>query len=165
VKIISYLRNFYTLSDEESFQFIVRIGGTDVRGEYLTLHGLTKIKGVGPRMSRIILEKTGIPADIRMGFISEEDVTKIEDFLANPRSFDVPNYLLNRIKDPVMGEDRHVIGNDLATTLKNDIDRMKKTRSIKGIRHSLGLTVRGQRTRTSGRGKGKAVGVQRKKQS
>ena len=153
------------MSDEDSFQFIVRIGGTDVRGEYLTIHGLTKIKGVGSRLSRIILEKTGIPTDLRMGFISEEDVTKIEDVLANPKSFDIPNYLLNRRKDPVNGEDVHVTGNDLATTLKNDIDRMKKTRSIKGIRHSLGLTVRGQRTRTSGRGKGKAVGVLRKKVS
>ncbi|MEK6820799.1 MAG: 30S ribosomal protein S13, partial [archaeon] len=39
---------------------------------------------------------------------------------------------------------------------------MKKTRTYKGVRHSLGLTVRGQRTRTAGRGKGKVVGVVKK---
>ena len=39
---------------------------------------------------------------------------------------------------------------------------MKKTHSVKGVRHQLGLRVRGQRTRTTGRG-GKSVGVQRKK--
>ena len=151
------------MSSEESFQFIVRIGGSDIRGDYLTVHGLTKIKGVGPRLSRIILEKTGIPADIRIGFISEDDLAKIEDVLSNPASFNIPRYLMNRIKDPITGEDTNLIGNDLATSLKGDIDRMKKTRSIKGIRHRLGLTVRGQRTRTSGRGMGKSVGVQRKK--
>jgi small subunit ribosomal protein S13 len=46
--------------------------------------------------------------------------------------------------------------------IKNDVDRMKKTHSTKGIRHHLGLRVRGQRTRTTGRG-GKTVGVQWKK--
>lgn len=151
------------MSSEESFQYIVRVASTDIRGDYLTSYGLTKIKGVGQRLSRIILEKSGIPDNIRIGFISEEDVTKIEDVLANPKSFGIHSYLLNRQRDPVTGDDDHVIGNDLATKLKNDIDKMKKTRSIKGIRHALGLTVRGQRTRTSGRGKGKSVGVQRKK--
>jgi small subunit ribosomal protein S13 len=38
---------------------------------------------------------------------------------------------------------------------------MKDIRTWKGIRHSLGLKVRGQRTRTTGRS-GKAVGVKKK---
>ena len=38
---------------------------------------------------------------------------------------------------------------------------MKDIRSWKGIRHSIGLKVRGQRTRTTGRS-GKAVGVKKK---
>ena len=38
---------------------------------------------------------------------------------------------------------------------------MKEIRNWRGIRHALGLKVRGQRTRTSGRS-GKAVGVKKK---
>ena len=55
-----------------------------------------------------------------------------------------------------------VIGNDLASSLKTDLDREKKSRSVRGIRHQLGLKVRGQRTRTTGR-KHRTVGVQRTK--
>ena len=46
-------------------------------------------------------------------------------------------------------------------SVKSDIDFMTDIRSWKGIRHSLGLKVRGQRTRTTGR-KGRAVGVAKK---
>jgi small subunit ribosomal protein S13 len=45
---------------------------------------------------------------------------------------------------------------------KTDIDLMKKLKTYKGIRHALGLKVRGQRTRTTGR-KGRVVGVRLKK--
>jgi len=38
---------------------------------------------------------------------------------------------------------------------------MTDIRTWKGVRHSLGLKVRGQRTRTTGR-KGRAVGVAKK---
>ncbi|MHA1722752.1 MAG: 30S ribosomal protein S13, partial [Candidatus Baldrarchaeia archaeon] len=51
---------------------------------------------------------------------------------------------------------------DLVLTIKSDIDRMKKIKSWKGIRHALGLKVRGQRTRTTGRG-GRTIGVTKKK--
>ncbi|MEM2618451.1 MAG: 30S ribosomal protein S13, partial [Candidatus Hadarchaeales archaeon] len=44
---------------------------------------------------------------------------------------------------------------------KADIGRERKIRSRRGIRHELGLPVRGQRTRTTGR-KGLSVGVMRK---
>ena len=150
------------MASTHEFCHIVRLGGTDIRGDLTLPFALTKVKGVGQRFSRIIIHKAGLPSDIRIGFLSEEEITKIEDILANPYSFDIPAWLLNRHRDPVTGEDLHVIGNDLATANKNDIDRMKKTHSVKGVRHQLGLRVRGQRTRTTGRG-GKSVGVQRKK--
>ena len=59
------------------------------------------------------------------------------------------------------GKDIHLLSSDLVLQNKNDIDQMKKIRSWKGIRHSYGLKVRGQRTRTTGR-KGKAIGVKKK---
>jgi small subunit ribosomal protein S13 len=70
--------------------------------------------------------------------------------------------MLNRQKDLVTGEDLHLVGTDLIDSLRVDIEREKKTRSWRGIRHYLGLPVRGQRTKTSGR-KGATIGVTRKK--
>jgi small subunit ribosomal protein S13 len=70
--------------------------------------------------------------------------------------------MLNRQKDLVSGEDIHVISNDLIDILRLDVEREKKTRSYRGIRHYLGLPVRGQRTKTSGRG-GATIGVSKKK--
>ena len=55
----------------------------------------------------------------------------------------------------------HLIGPDLTLSIKGDIDFMTDIKTWKGIRHSLGLKVRGQRTRTTGR-KGRAVGVAKK---
>jgi small subunit ribosomal protein S13 len=49
----------------------------------------------------------------------------------------------------------------LTLSTKTDIDFMTDIRTWKGVRHSLGLKVRGQRTRTTGR-KGRAVGVAKK---
>ena len=50
-----------------------------------------------------------------------------------------------------------------AQAVKNDdVNRMKKVKSYKGIRHSTGHKVRGQRTYSNGR-KGLALGVSRRK--
>jgi small subunit ribosomal protein S13 len=96
-----------------------------------------------------------------MGFLSSAEVEKIEDTLKNPVKYDIPLWLLNRRKDRETGNDLHLLGSDLLLQTKNDIDQMKKIRSWKGFRHSYGLKVRGQRTRTTGR-KGKAIGVRKK---
>ncbi|MEM3102642.1 MAG: 30S ribosomal protein S13, partial [Candidatus Caldarchaeum sp.] len=68
---------------------------------------------------------------------------------------------LNRSRDPSTGRNLHLIGADLDLAVKEDIQTMMRTKSWKGIRHSLGLKVRGQRTRTTGRS-GMTVGVSRK---
>ena len=52
------------------------------------------------------------------------------------------------------------MGPDLDFALKTDLDREKNVQSWRGVRHGLGLKVRGQRTRTTGRG-GRTVGVRK----
>jgi len=68
---------------------------------------------------------------------------------------------LNRRRDLKTGKDLHLHGSDLVLTIKEDIEREKKIKSWRGVRHSLGLKVRGQRTKTTGR-KHAAVGVLRR---
>ena len=70
--------------------------------------------------------------------------------------------MVNRKKDIRTGEDLHVIGNKLEITVKRDVDRMRKMRSYKGVRHALHLKVRGQRTKSTGR-HGLVVGVFRRR--
>ena len=55
----------------------------------------------------------------------------------------------------------HWAGTDLSSNLRNDIERMKKMKMKRGIRHSFHLKVRGQCTKSTGR-RGVAVGVERK---
>jgi len=143
------------------FQYIIRFVGTDIEGAQPVTYALTSVKGVGIKLANAIIEKTGISPEARMGFLSSAEVEKIEDVLKNPVKYDIPLWLLNRRKDVETGNDIHLIGSDLLLQTKKDIDQMKKIRSWKGFRHSYGLKVRGQRTKTTGR-KGKAIGVKKK---
>ena len=143
------------------FQYIIRFAGTDVEGAQPVTYALTNIKGVGIKLANAIIEKSGISPERRMGFLSSAEVEKIQDVLKNPVKYGIPAWLLNRRKDVETGKNIHLLGSDLILQTKNDIDQMKKIRSWKGFRHSYGLKVRGQRTKTTGR-KGKAIGVKKK---
>jgi len=143
------------------FQHIIRFAGTDINGTQPVTYALTSIKGVGIKLANAIIEKSGISPEARMGFLSSAEVEKIEDIITNPVKYGIPIWLLNRRKDVETGNDLHLLGSDLILQTKNDIDQMKKIRSWKGFRHSYGLKVRGQRTKTTGR-KGKAIGVKKK---
>jgi small subunit ribosomal protein S13 len=143
------------------FQYIIRFAGTDIHGTQPVTYALTNIKGVGIKLANAIIEKSGLSPEARMGFLSSSEVEKIEDVLQNPMKYGIPRWLLNRRKDRETGKDLHLLGSDLVLQTKNDIEGMKKIRSWKGFRHSYGLKVRGQRTRSTGR-KGKAIGVKKK---
>jgi len=62
-----------------------------------------------------------------------------------------PSWMVNREKDRRTGEDMHIVGTDLEITREEDINRMQKISSYKGIRHRKGKKVRGQRTKSTGR--------------
>ena len=85
---------------------------------------------------------------------------EIEEILENPQKFNIPNWMLNRREDYETGENIHLIESDLDMTLRDDLNRMKKTRSYKGRRHEAGLPVRGQRTKSTFRNSS-SVGVKR----
>ncbi|MCJ7721068.1 30S ribosomal protein S13 [Candidatus Bathyarchaeota archaeon] len=143
------------------FQHIIRFAGADIKGTQPVTYALTSVKGIGIKIANAVVEKSGIDPETRMGFLSNADVEKIEDVITNPAAYGIPAWLLNRRKDLETGKDIHVLGTDLIVQTKNDIEQMKKMRSWKGFRHSYGLKVRGQRTKTTGR-KGKAIGVKKK---
>jgi len=145
-----------------TFRYIVRVAGVDIDGNLKVAYGLAKIKGVGVTLAYTLCRKLGIDPEARIGNLSEAEVKKIEEALANPQTLGLPGWMFNRRKDYETGKDLHLIGSDLIIAVKRDIELLKKIRCWRGIRHQLGLKVRGQRTRTTGR-LGVTVGVKRKR--
>jgi len=135
---------------------------SQVDGNAKVVYGLTQVKGVGNRFAQAIVKVAGINPSTRIGAIPEKDIARIEEIILNPVKNGIPNWMVNRPKDLRTGEDMHIIGNKLDLQFKNDIDRMKKIKSYKGVRHHLRLKVRGQRTKSTGR-HGLVVGVMRRK--
>ncbi|MEM3285468.1 MAG: 30S ribosomal protein S13, partial [Fervidicoccaceae archaeon] len=98
----------------------------------------------------------------RTGFLSDEEIERIERAISSIHEEKLlPSWMFNRRKDIETGEDFHLIGSELIFRVKQDIEREKKIKSWRGIRHALGLKVRGQRTHTTGR-LGVTVGVSKK---
>ncbi len=150
------------MSSSAEFRYIVRVAGVDLPGDKAAAYALADIKGVGYSTAYAVLRKLGINPHRLLGTLSEEEVNKLSDALKSIEKLGLPSWMLNRRRDPQTGEDRHLITSDLLIAVRNDIELMKKIKCYKGIRHSLGLKVRGQRTRTTGR-TGMTVGVRKRK--
>ncbi|MFX1360890.1 MAG: 30S ribosomal protein S13 [Promethearchaeota archaeon] len=135
---------------------------SQVDGNAKVEHGLTQIRGVGRRIAQAIVKIAEINPHSRIGALPEKDINRIEEIILNPGENGIPSWMVNRKKDLRTGENIHLIGNKLELEVKKDIDRMKKIKSYKGVRHHLRLKVRGQRTKSTGR-HGLVVGVVRRK--
>jgi small subunit ribosomal protein S13 len=146
----------------QTFRYIVRIFGQDVDGTMKLPYALAMVKGIGYNTAMVILRSLGFNPNRRMGDLSESEIKKIEEFLSEKKIPKAPSWIFNRQKDYESGINYHLVGSDLIFYVRNDIEREKKIKSWRGVRHSLGLKVRGQRTRTTGR-TGMTVGVRRSK--
>jgi len=146
---------------DEDIQHIVRIAETDIEGRSPVVYSLTGLKGVNHRTARILATSAKIDHKKKMGHLSEEEINHLKDAVARIETV-LPAWMLNRRKDFLTGEDRHIYGGDIALVLREDINTMKKTHSYKGSRHEKGLKARGQRTKSTGR-RGATVGVSRRK--
>jgi small subunit ribosomal protein S13 len=147
------------LSSQE-YRHIVRIAGKDVPGAKKMIIGVSQVRGIGYNFAKAILDVLKIDQNSNIGFLTESQVEEIEKVMRNPSSINVPSWFLNRRKDIDSGENLHLITSDIEFNVRNDIEREKNTNSWRGFRHTYGLKVRGQRTRTTGR-KGGAVGVRK----
>ncbi|MFC1727873.1 30S ribosomal protein S13 [Nanoarchaeota archaeon] len=147
---------------KEEFKHIVRVVNTDLDGNKPILLALRKIKGVSFMISSAVCSLTNVSGDKKTGVLSDSEVTKLNDVLKDIEK-SVPSWLLNRRKDYETGENKHLLTGDLTFGVENDIRRMKKIKSYKGIRHMFSLPVRGQKMRSNFRkNKGKVTGVKRK---
>jgi small subunit ribosomal protein S13 len=148
------------MSEATEFRHLVRISGRDLDGGKKLIVALSDLRGVGYNFANVITTRLSIDPRIRLGTLSEEQVSQIEDAIQSTSKSALPEWYYNRRNDPETGEARQLLGSDLDFVQKNDIEDEKDIHSWKGIRHGLGLKVRGQRTRTTGR-KGRTVGVRK----
>ena len=148
-------------TEDENFNFIVRIANSDIDGQKRTVIGIQSIKGVGKRVSQIIVKKANIDPAIRIGSLPDDKVKELEKLVLTYVEY-VPSWVINRQMDYETGADMHLFGNDLDLIQKDDINRMKMIRCYRGVRHETRHKVRGQRTRSNGR-KGLTMGVSKKK--
>ena len=148
---------------EREYRHIIRVAGTDIDGQENLLQGLTRIRGVGLRLSKTAIAKLNLNPTSRLGYLTDPEVRKIEKLLSDLSTAGFPQWCVNRPKDRTSGRTLHLIGPDLDYAHRSDIDRLKRIKSWRGIRHSFNLKVRGQHSRSTGR-RGVAVGVSRKKE-
>ena len=96
------------------------------------------------------------------GEITSEELERIVTIIQNPTQYKIPSWFLNRQRDIVDGKDTQVLANGMDSKLREDLERLKKIRAHRGLRHYWGLRVRGQHSKTTGR-RGRTVGVSKKK--
>ena len=147
---------------KHEFLYIVRIIGTDIKGDKTVSIGLTKIRGIDMMFSNAVVSISGISRNKKIGDLTPEDVKKLEEVINNPLKHGIPVWLINRRKDLSTGVDKHTVGSDIKLQSDFDLRRMKSISSYKGLRHSWHLKVRGQRTKSTGR-KGGPVARGKKK--
>jgi len=140
------------------FRHIIRIGGNDIDGKKKVTVALADLKGIGPNIAHMIITSLKIDNSLRFGTLTDEQISEIESSLKNLSGIGIPSWALNRRKDVNTGSDLHLLGGELQMNILRGIENEKSVMSWRGIRHSLGLKVRGQRTRCSGR-KGGSVSV------
>lgn len=108
---------------------MARIEGVDLPRNKRVEIGLTYIYGIGLSRSHKILAETGVNPDVRVGELTDTDVTKLRDYISQ-------NYQVE---------------GDLRREVQLNIKRLIEIGSYRGLRHRRGLPVRGQRTRTNAR--------------
>ncbi|MBW7953606.1 MAG: 30S ribosomal protein S13 [Candidatus Dojkabacteria bacterium] len=122
---------------------MARIAGVELPINKRVEIALTYIHGVGLTTSQKILKQTNISTDIRVKDLSEAQIKRISSVLSGM---------------PLEGELKEIVF--------RNVKRLKDIRAYRGIRHKLGLPVRGQRTRTNAvtrKGRNNAVGGLKRK--
>lgn len=109
---------------------MARLMGVDLPREKRMEIALTYIYGIGRTRSHEILNATGVNPDLRSKDLSDDDLTKLRDFIES-----------SELK----------VEGDLRREVQADIRRKIEIGSYQGLRHRRGLPVRGQRTKTNAR--------------
>ncbi|MBW6451797.1 MAG: 30S ribosomal protein S13 [DPANN group archaeon] len=146
----------------KNYADIVRVKGADLKGNKSIAIALTKIKGVGYNFAKAVVSVSKIDESNKLKDIDEKQIQLLENIIDDPEKYKIPSWLYNRRNDPLTGDNIHITETDIKLFLREDVNTLKKIRSYRGIRHELGLTMRGQRTKSSFRSKGATASRKKK---
>ncbi len=122
---------------------MARIAGVDLPKNKRGVIGLTYIYGIGKSRAQEILAKAGVDEDKKVKDWDDADIAGIRREIANYR-----------------------IEGELRSEVQLNIKRLMDIGSYRGIRHRIGLPLRGQRTKNNSRTrKGKRKTVANKKKA
>ena len=122
---------------------MARLHGVDLPRDKRIEIGLTYIYGIGLTTSKKILAETGVNPDIRVRDLTEDDLTKLRDYI----------------------QEHLLVEGDLHREVSQNVKRLMEIGCYRGLRHRKGLPVRGQRTHTNARtrkGPRKQIGGKKK---
>ena len=108
---------------------MARIAGIDLPKDKRIEIGLTYIYGIGRKTASDIVAATGINQDTRVKDLTEEDVSKLREYI----------------------EKNVTVEGDLRRETAFDIKRLVEIGCYRGVRHRKNLPVRGQRSKTNAR--------------
>lgn len=108
---------------------MVRIAGIDIPDKKNIEYALPYIKGIGLAFSREILKQAQIPGNKKASELTTQEINKIKEII----------------------DKNYRIEGDLRREVTMNIKRFRDIDSYRGLRHSRGLPVRGQRTKTNSR--------------
>lgn len=69
------------------------------------------------------------------GELNPDELERIVTIIQNPTQFKIPNWFLNRQKDIVDGKYGQLLSNQLDSKMREDLERLKKIRIHRGLRH------------------------------
>ncbi|CAN5299445.1 30S ribosomal protein S13 [soil metagenome] len=121
---------------------MARLAGIEMNDNWKLAYALTRINGIGWKTSDKIMSDSKMDVAKRMRDLNPEDLALLTSKL-----------------------DGYTTEGDLIRQIRSNIQRLKEIGTYRGGRHSRGLPVRGQRTRTNARtkrGKRKTVGAFKK---
>jgi len=108
---------------------MARILGVDIPDNKRLEVSLTYIFGIGLTTSQKIIEDLKFNPDLRAGKLTSEDIARLTSHI----------------------QENYVVEGDLRRQVQNNIKRLISVNCYRGMRHRLGLPLRGQRTRTNAR--------------
>ena len=109
---------------------MARIAGVDIPDNKKIKIALTYVYGIGGILSKRILKSTKLDPEKRVKDFSADELNELRNYIANSKL---------------------TLEGDLRRDVRNNIKRLKDIGSFRGSRHSAGLPVRGQRTKTNSR--------------
>lgn len=119
-----------------------RVIGIDIPDNKRLEVSLTYLFGIGRKLSNQVIEKLGLNKNMRARDLTEDQIARLNAILSS----------------------EYIVEGDLRRQVQNNIKRLIGIHCYRGLRHRLGLPVRGQRTRTNSRTrKGKRKTVANKK--